>query len=322
MKRPVLLLSFLLLSSSLPAQAGLPAGEKTPPPGRTAPEPPRKVKAPRKGARFAGIFFRAFYLQYGEKRVKPAEKLYREYLDKAGPSGRFAWRAAKELAGILEKRGEEDQAKEILKRYPRPDQARRTGRRRRLQVGEKAPNRDAWIARAGKQLAAMKARLKKLQESGAGDQQVEALTRRIERMSKVLEKVKDGSMSPPRWWGRRGARRKGFQLSKMDPDRREALLERILEKARKRAERLEQKGDEERSRALLKKCSQLEELVQQGKWDEVSRILSSLRPERRGNSGSRNRGRMGRKGIPRGEKRKGPRKKGTGRQGFFGGGPF
>ncbi len=301
MKRSALIVCSILTLGWFAAAQEIPPGEKTAPPEKGAVQvPPKKRKGARKNNRFANIFFRAFYMQYGENKPGMAVRFYLEYLKKAGENGRFAPRAAKEAADLLEKEGKADQAGELRKRYIRKIQAKRRHKKGRIPGEGNPQEKEAWIARAEKQIAAMKARLEKLKQSAAEDAQVEALSSRIERMSKVLEKVKAGEIPPPRWWGRRRPGR-SLDLAKMDPDRREALLERILERARKTAERLEQKGQGDKSQVLLDKCSRLEELVKQEKWEEASKLLISLRPKRgaRGNLHRRRRG-AGR-AVPPGE---------------------
>ncbi len=284
MKKAAILLSLALVCPGLlPGQEPAPEKSEIPPAGgkvQSAPASPAKKRrgTNKKSNRFANLFYRAFYLQHGENRAAPAEKLYREYLEKAGKEGRFAPRAARELASILEARGDRDEAEKIRKTYTRPDRTRRAGRRR-LPPGEGGASRRAWTARTGKVLAAMKARLKKMEESGASPDQIETLRRRIESLSRLLDRVESGEIPPPRGRSFRGGRRP--DLSRMDPDRRDSLLERILENARRMAERLEEKGNEEASKKILGLCSRLEEAVQKEDWEEAGRILQELRPLRR-----------------------------------------
>ncbi len=326
MKRSALVVGSLLALGCFAGGQDVPPGEKTAPPETEAAKvPPKRKRGAGKKNRLANLFFRAFYMQYGENKPGIAEKLYLKYLEEAGENGRFASRAAEEAAGLLEKEGRTDQARELRERYIRKIEAksrRKKGRHR----GEGNPrDKDAWVARVEKQIAAMKARLEKLRESGAGEADLESLSTRIERMSNVLEKVKTGEIPPP-GWSYQGRARRGLNLAGMDPVRRESLLERVLEKARKAAERLEQKGDADQSRALLDKCSRIEALVKEEKWEEASRLLLTLRPKRgpggdlrRGRRWGRRSGPSGKRGGRRGKAR-GMRGKGRRRAGGRGGG--
>ena len=325
MKKSALVVCSLLALGCFAAAQEVPPGDKTGSPElETGKVPPKRKRGRKKNNRFANLFFRAFYMQYGENKPELAKKYYLEYLKKAGETGRFAPRAAKEAAGLLEKEGKDDQAQELRNRDIPKVQSKRRRKKGRI-PGEGNPReREAWIAGVEKQIAAMKARLKKLRQSAEGDPEVEALSSRIERMSKILEKVKAGEIPPPRRWNQ-GRGRRALNLAKMDPDRREALLERILERIRKVAERLEQNGQADRSQALLNRCSRLEELVKREEWEEASKLLLSLRPKRGQNGGLR-RGRRGSgRGVPpeerggRGGKARGARERGVRREGGGGG---
>ncbi|HHI68084.1 MAG TPA: hypothetical protein ENJ97_02025 [Planctomycetes bacterium] len=109
MKRSALFVCSLLALGCFSAAQEVPPGEKTAPPELEAAQaPPKRKKARRKNNKFANLFFRAFYMQYGENKPELAKKFYLEYLKKAGETGRFAPRAAKEAADLLEKEGRGD----------------------------------------------------------------------------------------------------------------------------------------------------------------------------------------------------------------------
>ena len=223
-----------------------------------------------KVSRFNGLFFKAFYFEVGENNIEKAISLYKEFLEKTKGKSKFVWKAAERLSGLLERQGKSEEAKQIREKYlkPRPKKAKRKG----------GVNRDQWIKRMEKQIKTLEARKEKLEEEGGNDELIERLEKRINFMKRMLERVKAGEMPPPmgRMGRVRGMRGRRFRFSKMPEQQREQALDRLLERARRMAEKIRENGDEERAEKLLKACSDVEKAAQEGEWEKVDKIIGNI----------------------------------------------
>ena len=255
--------------------------------------PPRPVQVE---SRFDGIFYKAYYLENEEKKVDEAVKLYREYLEKAGPRTRLGRKAFARLSVLLQKTGDKAALNKLQARFGRRT-AMRVRRPGRIQAGgaqQPPPSREEWIKRRTEIIQRMEDRIKQMKESGRGEQFVGRMEAMLVRMKKELEAVKKGAPVPaPRrrgmaigrpgqvqrqgqQQGRRPGRRRGIfgaRFAKLPPDERDKAFTALIERLVSFQERMQERGREDSAKRMKTLIDKLEGLAAKGKWEEVDKAL-------------------------------------------------
>jgi len=234
-------------------------------------------------------FYKAFYLDRGEKKYDAAEPLYRKFLT-AHADSNLAPMAARNLVQLLHRVGKSDDANALSQQYsalikaaPKetPDQPANPpqpgeGGGRRGQgaggMGGRGGNFDPE-ARA-KELEGLKKDLEAAKT--AGDQKkVDELTQRITRLENAGRRGQGGQ-------GGRG----GFQmgppkpLAEMSDTEREEWLTQIKERTTNMANMMRDRGNDEAADRIEEALKKYEGLVKEKKYAEAEEAMRAMMPTR------------------------------------------
>lgn len=256
---------------------------------------PRPASAPAVQAVSAeteNMFYRAFYLERGEKRGAEALPLYEKFLA-AAPNHRFAKKAAESCIAILNQDGKIEEADKVREKYAailrRPAAAEGAAeapaapeRPGRGQRGEGAPGRGQMTPEArAERVAELKKQLEEAKAAG-NDEQVA----RLERMIQMMESGRGGAGGQ----GGRGGRGMGIfgdtKLADMT-DEQLGQFKSGLDQMSGFIDRMRDNGQAERADQLEKSISQIKKHLEEGKKDEAQKIVDEMRAQMRNRRGDR-----------------------------------
>ena len=241
-------------------------------------------------------FYKAFYLDRGEKKYDAAEPLYRKFLT-AHADSNLAPMAARNLVQLLHRVGKSDEANSLSQQYSalikaapketpeqpaNPPQPGEGGRRGAGGMGPGGPGGRGNFdpeARA-KELENLKKELEEAKK--AGDQKkVDELTQRIARMENMGRRGQGGP----------GGGRGGFQmgppkpLAEMTDTERDEWVSQTKERMGTFVNRMRDNGQDEMADRIEEGIKKIEGLIKEKKYTEAEEAIRGLMPNRRRGGG-------------------------------------
>lgn len=245
-------------------------------------------------AQAENMFYRAFFLDRGERRPKEALELYTKFLEVA-PAHRYAGRAAQGGLTILNNEGRMEEAEKFKAKF--------ASQLRNVSTGDARPEARPDARPEGAPAAANAARLKELKDQleKAKEEGDEQATRRLERQIRMLESGQGGrgmgGEGRPGAEGRPGGGRAGAggilggkKLTEMN-DEELASFKTGLANTGRMAERMRENGMAEQADRLEGSIKKVKDLLEAGKKEEAQKALEEMRAGMGGGRAGRGGGR-------------------------------
>ena len=247
---------------------------------------PKVVVAKEAGPK-AGLFYKAYYLETGERQFAEAIELYKSYLA-AAPKGKYSPRAAWSLRQLLVRMDREDEAQEVGEKFKDVIALRRPTRRgmgmgnaggmgrRGANQGDR-PDYTAELAKLTKELEATQ---KSLEGAMANNDQtqIQNLQKKMDKLATQIKNVQrrmergnrqGGNRQGGRMGGRRGM---GTPLTEMSKEE----LDTMLERTEGMIERFGQMLEPEAAAEMEKKFGEFKKLIKAGKLEEAQKMRSEM----------------------------------------------
>ncbi len=255
--------------------------------------PAVKVQVANEAGPNAGLFYKAFYLETGARKLDHAIEAYRAYLE-AAPRGHFSPRSAYSLRQLLIRVDREDEAREIGEQYKDVIALRRRGRNAGGRNagfggrGDRNRNRDGADRRANyaKDLEKLTKNLDKTQKALEGalasnDQtKIQKLTKKMDKIAgqiKVMQRRMERGDNPRRRGeGQQGRRRGGMGNRTPLKDMSKEELDSMMERMDSMMERMGQFLDPDRADEIEEKFKSFKKLVKDGKLEEAQKMRNEM----------------------------------------------
>jgi len=231
------------------------------------------------------MFYRAFYLHRGERRLGAAVELYQKFLQTA-PHSRFAPRALRDAVALLQQAGKKDAAAELQAKYGSKDAAAsRESGDKKDRAADRPARADAPAGEARKltddeksqmrdRIAGLKERLANAEAAGEADA-VERLKRQLERAQRQLE---SGVMRGREDRRNRGGRRErmAMKFSEMSDAEIKERLQRIESFRGRMIERLRASDGDEVADKMEKQWKEMKKALADGKKEKAQEIFNEM----------------------------------------------
>ena len=247
------------------------------------------------------MFFRAFYLDRGERRADEAVQLYRQFLE-AAPNHKYAGRAARDAVALLSRAGKLDEAQKLREcsaliaaepqaepaRRPRdgPARPRRPAESRpRIQPPEGGAERGAageplsaeQKQRLEQRLGELKGRFDQIKDGGDAEE-IARLERQIERLERQIKEGRAPAGREGRGPGGGGGSgdRMRVKFAEMSDDEITERLERSEQFQGQMLDRMRENGQGDRADEVEKQWAEMKKLLADGKKDEAQKIWDEV----------------------------------------------
>jgi tetratricopeptide (TPR) repeat protein len=223
------------------------------------------------------VFFKAFYLEKGERQNRQALELYQQFLA-ANPSHKYSKKAAQNAFGLYQQLGQLEEGEKFKAKYSEllkdasdaaaPQPERRAGEGRR---GEGAPPQGDR-PRGGQRLAQLREDLEKAK--AAGD---DAKAKELEEQIKQLEeRMRQGGGQGPGGRGMGGGLFSDKKITDMS-DEELGALKTGIERMSGMFDRMRQQGRAEQADKMEKLMKTMSEQLQAGKKEDAEKTRQEMR---------------------------------------------